>query len=296
MGTGRWRRVSGGRGSGGARMIALVVQLLVVAAALFVAARLLEPRAAFFPSAGETTTPLDFGVPYEPWSIPTRDGETLRAWSLLNPSGRAHVLYFHGNGGNLSVWAPILASVARRGYSVVAIDYRGYGTSTGRPSERGLYRDVEAVVDRFWSQAPRDTPVVYWGRSLGGAMAAYAATIRPPDGLILESTFPDVRSLVRSSPLLAVLALLSSYRFPCAEFMEQVKRPALVIHGDRDSVIPFGQGRALFDRITGPKRFFTIHGGDHNDLEPPDPADYWRVVGDFVASLSRRGEGPRDGL
>ncbi len=122
----------------------------------------------------------------------------------LSESGFA---YFHGNGGNLSIWAPILAGIARQGYAVTAFDYRGYGNSTGRPSERGLYRDVDAIVERFWSEPRPAGPVVYWGRSLGRAMAAYAATVRAPDGLIRESTSPDVRSLVRTQPLLALLAV-----------------------------------------------------------------------------------------
>src|ERR1019366_2383537 len=157
---------------------------------------------ALFPALGETVTPREFGVDYTPLSIATRDGERLRAWALIHPAPRAQVVYFHGNGGNLSVWAPILAVIARHGYSVLAVDYRGYGVSTGRPSERGLYRDVDAVLEQFWGSTPR-RPVMYWGRSLGTVMAAYAATVRTPDGLILESGFSDARSLVRTSPLLA---------------------------------------------------------------------------------------------
>src|SRR5439155_1649334 len=85
-------------------------------------------------------------------------------------------------GGNLSVWAPILANLTPHGYSVLAFDYRGYGLSTGRPSERGLYRDVDAVLDHAWHDADSRTPIVYWGRSLGTAMAAYAAS-RGPTGM-----------------------------------------------------------------------------------------------------------------
>ena len=194
-------------------------------------------------------------------------------------------MYVHGNGGNLSIWAPILAGIARQGYSVLAFDYRGYGNSTGHPSERGLYRDVDAVIKRFWDGPRQDVPVVYWGRSLGGTMAAYAATVWVPDGLILESAFPDVRTLVRISPPMAVRSLFSTYRFPAAEFLQRVTSPVLVMHGDRDSVIPFGQGQALFEKIPGPKRFVTIRGGDHNDLTPPDPRVYWEAVDEFIVGL-----------
>lgn len=267
------------------------VVLIALVAFIAVLVRLLEPRMAFFPYAGETTTPRDVGFPYEGLIVETKDGERLRAW-LINPPKpgsqlRAHILYFHGNGGNLSVWAPILAGVVRRGYSVFAIDYRGYGISTGRPTESGLYRDVDAALERFWRMSP-SRPIVYWGRSLGGSMAAYAATVRPPDGLIMESTFPDVKTLVRTSPPMAILSLFSSYRFPAAEFLQrrsEPRPPVLVMHGDRDGIIGFSQGRELFERIPEPKRFVTIPGGDHNDLTPPDPTAYWKAVDEFIAGL-----------
>jgi fermentation-respiration switch protein FrsA (DUF1100 family) len=273
--------------------------LLVLIVTIAVLVRLFESRLAFFPMSGESTTPQHFGLRHDVTTIATRDGERLRAWTLdAAPSTqvagggepqerrpRAHVVYFHGNGGNLSVWAPILAGVARQGYSVFAFDYRGYGNSSGRPTERGLYRDVDAVLEQFWKTHRPNGPVVYWGRSLGGAMAAYAASVRAPDGLVLESAFPDVRSLLRASILMAMLGRFSTYRFPAAAFMQRVSCPTLVLHGDADSVIPFAQGRALFDRIPGPKRFVAIPGGDHNDAQPRDPRTYWQSVNSFVAGL-----------
>jgi uncharacterized protein len=276
--------------------LALVLIALVAVIALLV--RLSEPRLAFFPLAGETTTPNDFGISYHTLSISTDDGEQLRAWAIAPAAEgpakaghhvqnglRAQIVYFHGNGGNLSIWAPILASIARQGHSVLAFDYRGYGISTGHPTERALYRDVDAVVKQFRERLRQDVPVVYWGRSLGGTMAAYAATVRAPDGLILESAFPDVRTLVRSSPLMAVLSLFSTYRFPTVEFMQRVSAPVLMMHGDHDSVVPFSQGQSLLEKIPGPKRFFTIRGGDHNDVEPSDAPAYWEAVDEFVAGL-----------
>jgi fermentation-respiration switch protein FrsA (DUF1100 family) len=271
-------------------MLKFAFALVTVLVILWLLVRLLESRIAFFPVAGEHATPGDFGIDFEPVALVTRDGERLRAWSLIHPAPRARIVYFHGNGGNLSIWTPILAGIARSGYSVIAFDYRGYGNSSGRPTERGLYRDVDAVIEEFWARSPPGPPVVYWGRSLGVAMAAYAATRVMPDGLILESGFPDVRSLVRTSPLLAFFSLFSTYRFPCAEFLQQlpVPAPVLVMHGDDDHVIPIAQGRALFERISGPKAFFTIHGGDHNDTTPPDPSSYWQAVDGFITRLPKR--------
>jgi fermentation-respiration switch protein FrsA (DUF1100 family) len=263
----------------------LVVAVIAVAVLGFLV-RTFEAKFAFFPSAGENTTPADLGVNYEAATIATSDGERLRVWLLPHPTSLATIIYFHGNGGNLSVWTQILVGVQRQGYTVYALDYRGYGGSTGKPTERGLYRDVHALV--AWVEARRpDRPLVYWGRSLGTTMAAYAATVGKPDGLILESGFADARSLLRGSPPMSFLALFSSYRFPTATLAARAAVPVLVMHGDADRVIPIANGRDLFARVPQPKQFVTIRGADHNDAAPADPRTYWNAVHGFVGGLSR---------
>jgi len=270
-------------------MFLLTLALTVLA--LFVLVRWLEPRMAFFPFRGEDATPQDLGLAFEALTLATSDGERLRAWRIAPPPPqkvRARILYFHGNGGNLSNWAPILGGIVRHGYAVLAIDYRGYGMSTGRPTERGLYRDVEAAVEAAWAEDDAAMPRIYWGRSLGGAMAAYAATVRPPDGVIIEAGFPSARAVLRGSPVMAALSLFSSYRFPAADYLTRAGVPVLVMHGDRDSVIPFALGRELFESLPEPRTFVVVGGGDHNDAAAPDPAAYWAAIDHFVNTLPRR--------
>jgi len=270
-------------------MLPLKIMALAIAAAAALAlfVRAIEARFAFFPAAGEQETPRDGGVPFEPAELRTRDGERLRGWYLPHPRPRALVVYFHGNGGNLSVWLPIVVGIHRQGYAVRAFDYRGYGRSTGRPSERGLYGDVDAALE--WAASGDDrAPIIYWGRSLGATMAAYAATRRRPDGLILEAGFPDAWSLVRGSPPLALLALFSSYRFPTVSYVRRAGCPVLVLHGDADRVVPFALGQALFHAAPEPKQFVRIAGGDHNDAAPADADAYWSAIRSFVERLSAR--------
>jgi uncharacterized protein len=261
-----------------------LITAIVVGLAVLV--RWIEPRLAFFPARGELETPLDFDFPYTDISIATADGEQLHAWQIPAASPRARIVYFHGNGGNLSNWSPIVTGIARQGYSIFAFDYRGYGRSSGRPTEEGLYRDVDAVVRRAWPEKD-GVPLIYWGRSLGTAMAGYAATVRQPDGLILESGFPDARSAIRTSTLLYILSFLASYRFPAADFVNRAGRPVLVMHGDRDGVIPFDLGRELFDRIQVEKSFVAIEGGDHNDSAPPHPQLYWTAVERLISTAAQ---------
>jgi hypothetical protein len=262
--------------------LAIIAALL----ALFALVRMAEAGFAFFPLRGEDRTPADFGVDFTALTATTADGERLRVWHLPHDEPLARVIYFHGNGGNLSVWADILVDARRRRFDVVAVDYRGYGASTGRPTEIGLYRDVDATLRLVEGRLRRDDlTTIYWGRSLGAAMAAYAASSRPADGVILEAGFPSARAVLETMPPLWALSWLSSYRFPTAYWMQSVRQPALVLHGDADSVIPYRLGKRLYEQIPGPKQLLTIPGGDHNDPAPREAEKYWKAVEDFIALL-----------
>jgi uncharacterized protein len=273
------------------RTRALVAFLIFTALAItmkWLVARV-EPRLTFFPSVGETETPATLGLQYRPLSIRTADGETIAAWWIPNEAARADVVYFHGNGGNLSLWLPILAGVQASGLNVLAFDYRGYGRSTGSPTEKGLYRDADAVLAELAllrQEADRGDvrrPIIYWGRSLGGPVAAYATTVTRPDGLILESTFAEKRAVLGRQVLLRTLNLLASFHFETARMLRDFKGPTLVMHGDSDSVVPYAAGRALFEQVHEPKRFVTLRGADHNDLHPATSREYWEAVKDLVA-------------
>lgn len=260
--------------------------LVIVLIVLTWGVRRLEPRLAFFPFAGEDVTPGRFGLAYTPLTIETADGERLHAWHIPRPDAVGQVLYLHGNGGNLSMWADILAPLWSQKLEIVAVDYRGYGLSSGSPTEQGLYRDVDAAIGYVHEKLRRhDAPLIYWGRSIGAAMAAYAASRREPDGIVLEAGFSNARAVLQTNPVMWLLSFFATYRFPTSEWMTGVKAPALVIHGDRDSVVPYRLGQRLYDELRGPKRFLTIRGGDHNDPTPADPDLYWTAVREFVQSL-----------
>jgi fermentation-respiration switch protein FrsA (DUF1100 family) len=264
-----------------------VFALIVIVAVLKLLVWWLEPRMAFYPYRGVQETPAALSLPFQDVRIQSADGETLHGWWLENPSARAQVIFFHGNGGNLSVWLDAIAGLRQHGLSVLAVDYRGYGASTGSPTERGLYRDADATLAAFDEKFRRQgTPVIYWGRSIGSAIAAYAASRRPPDGLVLESPFPDIRWILRNNPLLWMLSLFSSYRFPQARFLAGYGGPLLVVHGDADSIVPFSAGRALFDGArTTRKTFVTIPGADHNDLQEVNPGLYWKSIETWLAAV-----------
>ena len=272
------------------RVVRLLVFLVVAAAALKLLVLWLEPKMAFFPFAGMQETPATVGVAFADVKIPTPDGETLQAWWLEHQAPRAQVIYWHGNGGNLSLWMPVLVDLHRRGFSVLAVDYRGYGESSGRPSEQGIYRDGDAAV-AYFSQRLRKTgsPTIYWGRSLGCAVASYTAAKQPPDGLVLESPFPDVAFLFAKNPVMRFLSVFSTYRFATSKHLEQYAGPLLVVHGDRDSIIPFAAGQRVFERApTRTKTFATLEGADHNDVYAGHP-QYAGIIDRFVSTIPSAG-------
>ena len=278
-----WR----GRSARYHRVMRGLLTAVVIAAGLKLLVWWLEPRMAFFPIRGVQETPAVANLPFADLRIPTADGETLHAWWIDHPQPSAHVIFFHGNGGNMSLWLDVIVELRRRGFAVLALDYRGYGDSTGRPSERGLYRDADAAVRTFNERFRRPgTPVLYWGRSIGCAVAASAAQRAAPDALVLESPFPSMRSIFAGNPVMGFLTVFSSYRFPTSRFLERYDRPLLVIHGDADSIIPYRLGRQVFDRAPGTRKtFVNIPGADHNDLHVVHPPMYWRAVEEFVRAL-----------
>jgi uncharacterized protein len=266
-----------------------VLRILVIGTITFVALKLLvgwfEPRAVFFPLRGEQETPADVGIRYQSLRLRAADGITFVGWQLEPESPTADIVYFHGNGGNLSLWLPVLATLHGFGYRVLAIDYRGYGASEGAPSERGIYADAEAAARHAVANRRPDRPLIYWGRSLGGAVAAAAARAATPDAVILESTFPDKASVLRRNPVMRLLNVFASYRLDTLGHLRGFTRPVLIVHAERDSVIPFRLGRELFERLEAPKTFVTVKDGDHNDLYDARNTTYWKPIQAFIEAL-----------
>jgi pimeloyl-ACP methyl ester carboxylesterase len=269
-------------------VIRLIIALIIGTVLIFllkVAVSRLEPAMVFYPLRGEDHTPASLGIRYTALKLRTADGVQIAAWQLEPEAPKADIVYFHGNGGNLSLWLPVLAAFHSFGYRVLAVDYRGYGSSEGSPSERGLILDAEAAVRHATGVRKTDRPLIYWGRSLGGPVAAAAARVIAPDALVLESTFPDKVSVIRWNPVFRALNLFSSYRFDTVGTLRGFQKPVLVVHGDADTIIPYGLGKELFERLDAPKQLVTLRGADHNDLFDARNEAYWTPLCAFIDAL-----------
>ena len=227
----------------------------------------------------------------EDCTIRTADGLDINAWWLppREPETGPVLLWFHGNAGNLVHRAQNLALLRRGGLGVLAVDYRGYGKSQGRPSEDGLYLDGEAAYRHLVRErgvAPGR--IVCFGRSLGTAVALHVALKERVGGVILESPLSNARAMARRTiPLLPIWLFMRS-RFDNEGRVRELRVPLLVLHGDRDEVIPFKQGRAVFEAAPEPKEFYTIRGAGHNDTYVAGGADYFEKFFDFCRSCVQR--------
>ncbi len=222
----------------------------------------------YFPMRELEETPASGGLRYEDLSFTTDDGERLHGWWVPAPHGqsRGHVLFFHGNAGNISHRVVDAQLLAAEGFDVVLFDYRGYGRSSGRPSEEGTYRDGRAALRALRSRPGVDPArVFYLGESLGGGVALALALEVPPAGLALRSAFTSVKAMGRLHyPLVPGFIVPDAY--PSLRRIPALRCPLLVLHGDRDDLVPLGHGQALFAAAPEPKRLEVLPGAGHNDL------------------------------
>lgn len=245
-------------------VIIFVATLATCYVALCAAVFMFQRHLLYFPSPEYRFTPTDFGLAYEEATLTTIDGEQIAAWYVPHPAPRATILYFHGNGENLGDCAPTFKSLHQLDLAVVAIDYRGYGRSSGTPSEGGTQRDAAAA----WSYLTetRRTPaseIIVVGRSLGGGVAVDLAQRSTPAGLVLECTFTSVVEIgQREYPFLPV-TLLATNRYSSINKISDVNCPILQFHGRDDQVIPLENAKRLYDAAPQPRQFVET-GGDHN--------------------------------
>ncbi len=236
-------------------------------AALVALVYFFQPRLVYFPQVSReiAATPLAYGLAFEPVTVATADGEKLAAWWVPHERAGGTVLIFHGNAGNISHRLDYLTMFHRLGYSSFIVDYRGYGRSTGSPSEEGTYRDAEAAWRWLTNErgvAPGD--IVVFGESLGGAVAAWLATRVKPRALVLASTFTSVPDLgAQVYPFLPV-RLISRFSYDSREAIKAIKAPILIAHSRDDDIVPFAHGKALYETAGEPKQFLEMRGG-HND-------------------------------
>jgi len=265
----------------------LYVLLLVVVAycAMVLYLLVMQPRLIYLPdlpARGLEATPQDIGLDYETLWLETEDHERLHAWYVAAPAARATLLFCHGNAGNISHRIESLRIFNALGLNVLLFDYRGYGLSTGTPSETGTYRDADAAW-RYLLDARRLAPqeIVIAGRSLGAAVAAELASRTAPAAVVLESAFISVPAMAAEIYPWLPPGLPGLYRYDNQARLAQVTRPLLIVHSRDDEIIPVAHAQTLFAAAREPKRYLELRGG-HNDAILESRTAYMRGLDEFL--------------
>jgi fermentation-respiration switch protein FrsA (DUF1100 family) len=217
--------------------------------------------------------------------ITTASGARLHGWFVPADGARWVTLHLHGNAGNVTHRSGTAEVIRAAGSSVLLLDYRGYGKSEGTPSESGLHQDASTAYDWLRSQGHSPSHIVIHGESIGTSMAAALASRQPCAGVILEAPFPSARAVAaRVLPFLGPL-LISGLN--TLDRVRELEVPLLVIHGDRDEVIDYDLGRAVFESGPEPKTMWTVEGAGHNDLYYVAGAEFPARLRAFYSTLAR---------
>lgn len=244
----------------------------------------LENRGLFYPMKAVEFYPSGFGITFEDVYIKTKDGLNINGWFIPHHNAKYTLLFCHGNAGNIGHRLDKLQMFSDIGVNILIIDYRGYGKSKGRPSEKGFYLDIEAaynylVVDR---KIPPQRIILY-GESLGAAVAIDLAVKAKVGAIIAEGAFSDEKDMARNIyPFMP--AFILSYKFDSLGKIRKVGVPKLFIHSIDDDIVPFELGYKLYNAAYGPKEFVKIRGG-HNNAFLNSKEKYISSISSFIAKL-----------
>lgn len=211
------------------------------------------------------------------------DGIELAGWYAAARADAPTIVYFQGNAQGIAARAERFDLFNKHGYGVLALGYRGYSGSQGKPTEVGLLHDGRAAIAYLGRQGVPASKLVFYGESLGSGVAVRLASdaASRPGAVILEAPFTSAADVAKMQYWFVPVALLMKDQFRSIDHIPQVSSPVFIMHGDADRVVPFEHGRKLFDAIVSAKEFLAVPGGGHiDDLTMP----IWQRMHDFVTS------------
>jgi len=215
--------------------------------------------------------------------LDTADGVRIHGWQIDRPGAPFVTLYLHGNAGNITDRYDHFREITSAGSPVLMIDYRGYGKSGGRPSEDGIYRDADAAYD-YLLKSHSARQIIVQGESLGTAVAVDLASRRPCAAVVLEAPFTSGKDV--ASTVLPIIGPLVIWSFDSQKKIGRIRAPILIIHGDRDEIIPTRLGQRLFASAPEPKSIWIVPGAHHNDIVETAGARYREYLRSFYASIA----------
>lgn len=227
----------------------------------------LEHHFLYFPTPNLVATPQEYGLDYEEVRFEATDGTLLNGWLIPGRPEFPLVLFCMGNAGNMSYRLDNLQFLRKLGASVFIFDYRGYGQSRGKASEAGLYSDAEGALEFLRQRGWQTDRMIFFGRSLGAAVALQTALQHPPASLVLESPFTSMQAMGRTHyPLLyLLLGWVIEAKYDNLAKINRLESPLLIFHGEQDSICPPAMARTLYERAPEPKELVWLSGANHNE-------------------------------
>jgi len=239
----------------------------------------------YFPSRDIIITPEAAGLSFESVKFKTEDDITLSGWYIPSPNPRGFLLFCHGNAGNISHRIESIMVFNRLNLNVFIFDYRGYGQSDGKPTEKGTYLDVLAAWNWLLNHKnAKAKQIIVFGRSLGGAIASWLARTESPGALILESVFTSISDIGADVYPFLPVKLLARFNYNSLENINNINCPLLIIHSSDDDIIPFHHGQRLYENAGEPKTFLKI-SGSHNNGFHVSGSIYSNGIDSFVSNL-----------
>jgi uncharacterized protein len=248
-------------------IVRIIKTLLVLYVAGGFAFYFLQNKILFRPDVIEAPNSYDIPLPHREMNVAYAKDEnmSLVVFETADTTPRGAVLYFHGNKGNIERYAPAATTFTSEGYEVWMVDYPGYGKSTGSISELKMYNYATTVYKLAHTRFAADSIIVY-GRSLGTGPATWLAAKRNVHRLILETPYYSMQSLFGHFAPFYPISLLTHYKFPTGEYLQEVIAPVTIFHGTSDMTIPYSNALRLKAHLKKNDEFVTIEGGSHNDL------------------------------
>lgn len=237
---------------------------------------------AFHPDQYDPIPPEQLPTGVEERFVATPDNEQLQCYWIAKHGSKRVLIYFHGNAGNIGHRMHDLLTLADMGLNVLGVGYRGYGRSSGRPSERGIYVDGRTAIDyveRTLGFQPQQ--IILFGRSIGSTVAVETARHEVVAAVILVSPMTSGKAVGQAHGF-GLFAHMAGNAFDNLSKVPAIRSPLLVIHGTADEVIPFAMGQELYDAASAPKQFVPIQGAHHNDLSTNAADAYWRATRLFL--------------
>jgi len=272
-----------------------IIYLAFITVLIMIIPKFIEKKLIFHPDrSNDHTTPDAYDIEYDDVTFRTEDGLNLNGWFIpgkkSSPDDDLHtLLWFHGNSGNINRRLDNIKMLHDRvPVNVFIFDYRQYGMSEGKISEKGTYIDSRAALAYLRSRSDvNNETIIFFGRSLGSAISVELAVKEKCCALILETPFTSIKEMGKKLyPYLPFTFFLRT-KYDTLSKIGDIKVPTLIMHGDKDELVPIEHGKILYEKANDPKEFYTIPGAMHNDTHIVGAEEYFDVIRDFVNKLTK---------